>query len=580
MATQSVTPAQTLRPLAELSNTQLLNLIRNEAAPEYQKRIPSATQANVNRVVSSIMSSTQNKNEFYNTLINRIGGTYVNTWTWNNPLGVFTRASQMYGDTWQEIAVGMPTAQVYDPDADYLGADNFKKWKVPVDSLYHRIDFMHFYPVTTDDRMLNRAFVSANGLGQLTTQLINSCYNAANVDIFETLCHMFVEYAKLGGYWRVHMDNDLNKMSSTQDQARDMLRQIRAWADTLKFVSTKYNARHMPTYANRDNLVLFCSPEVKSALDVQGLATVFQRTDAEPTIDRIIVVPQDRFGIDGVQAILTTDTFLIDIPVIEEMTTQVNPVNINATNHFLHMQRIISVSGFAPAVLFWTGKASTESVTLPTGTAATKPDFALRLSAYGEAPTKPTDVARGGAVQVEAATSITNDDEATWKSDAVSYQLADSTKPYSEWTYISDTGVLMVGLDEPNTTIKVTATAQYTDPKTPEIKQTASAALDVPVTGAGVIGFKPSMITAVTVDNITDLKAKETTQAHATATLLDGRQVDVTALALWTMDATTYATVDTAGVVTGVAQGTGKLTATVFGVTSAQATVNVMAAAA
>ena len=344
MATPNVTNRQTLRPLTDFNNVQLLNMIRNESSPEYQRRIPAATQSNMDITVSTLMSSTQLKNEFYSSLINRIGGTMVHTWKWSNPLSVFTRASQTYGDTWQEVAVGMPLAQVYDPNAEYLGADNFRKWKVDVDSLYHRLDFAHFYPVTTDDKTLRRAFTSDNGLSSLTSQLIQSCYNAAEVDVFEAMCHMFTQYARLGGYWRVHMDADLNKMTSTQDEARGLLRQIRSWADSLKFVSTRYNARHMPTFAKPDELVLFCSPEVKSALDVQGLATVFHRTDAEPTIDRIIVVPEDRFGIDGVQAILTTDKFLIDIPVIEEMTQQTNPVNINSVNNYLHMQRIISVS--------------------------------------------------------------------------------------------------------------------------------------------------------------------------------------------------------------------------------------------
>ena len=138
-------------------------MIRNEASPEYQRRMPSATQMNMDRQMATLMSSTQLKNEFYAALVNRIGGTYVNTWRWNNPLGVFQRASQAYGDTWQEIAVGMPLAQVYDPDAEYLGADNFRKWKIDIDSLYHRLDFAHFYPATTDDKTLQRAFTSETG---------------------------------------------------------------------------------------------------------------------------------------------------------------------------------------------------------------------------------------------------------------------------------------------------------------------------------------------------------------------------------------------------------------------------------
>lgn len=573
MATPNVTNKQTLRPLTDFNNVQLLNMIRNEASPEYQRRIPAATQSNMDITVSTLMSSTQLKNEFYSSLINRIGGTMVHAWKWSNPLSVFTRASQTYGDTWQEVAVGMPLAQVYDPNAEYLGADNFRKWKVDVDSLYHRLDFAHFYPVTTDDKTLRRAFTSDNGLSSLTSQLIQSCYNAAEVDVFEAMCHMFTQYARLGGYWRVHMDADLNKMTSTQDEARGLLRQIRSWADSLKFVSTRYNARHMPTFAKPEELVLFCSPEVKSALDVQGLATVFHRTDAEPTIDRIIVVPEDRFGIDGVQAILTTDKFLIDIPVIEEMTQQTNPVNINSVNNYLHMQRIISVSGFAPAVLFWNGAGSTDNVVLPAGTAATTPKFALKLSAYGEGVPTPENVARGGAVQVEADTTITNDGQATWRSGAVKYSIGTTDKPLSEWTYISPTGVLVVGIDEANTVIPVQATADYINPATPEVPNAVSASLDVPVVGDGVIGFSPSIVASITVDAVS-VKAGKTGQAHATAVMIDGRKIDVTKQAAWTSAATATATVDNTGLVTGVAAGSTKLTAALFGV-SGQGTVTV-----
>lgn len=573
MATPDVTNKQTLRPLTDFNNVQLLNMIRNESSPEYQRRIPAATQSNMDITVSTLMSSTQLKNEFYSSLINRIGGAMVHTWKWSNPLSVFTRASQTYGDTWQEIAVGMPLAQVYDPNAEYLGADNFRKWKVDVDSLYHRLDFAHFYPVTTDDKTLRRAFTSDNGLSSLTSQLIQSCYNAAEVDVFEAMCHMFTQYARLGGYWRVHMDADLNKMTSTQDEARGLLRQIRSWADSLKFVSTRYNARHMPTFAKPDELVLFCSPEVKSALDVQGLATVFHRTDAEPTIDRIIVVPEDRFGIDGVQAILTTDKFLIDIPVIEEMTQQTNPVNINSVNNYLHMQRIISVSGFAPAVLFWNGAGSTDNVVLPAGTAATAPKFALKLSAYGEGAATPENVARGGAVQVEADTTITNDGQATWRSGAVKYSIGTTDKNLSEWTYISPTGVLVVGIDEANTVIPVQATADYINPATPEVPNTVSASFDVPVVGDGVIGFSPSIVASITVDAVS-VKTGGAGQAHATAVMIDGRKIDVTKQAAWTSAATATATVDNTGLVTGVASGSTKLTAALFGV-SGQGTVTV-----
>ena len=495
MSAIDVTNKQPIRPLTDLSNAEMLNLIRNESSPAYQSRIPAATQASVERTLRNIMSFTATKNEFYSTLVNRIMQTYVNTWKWNNPLGVFTRATEMYGDTFEEVAVGMPKAQIYDPNAEYLGADNFRKWKVPVDTLFHTLDFQHFYPVTTEDKTLRRAFLSDNGLGTLTSQLITSCYNALAVDLFETQCNLFAQYARMGGYWRVHCDADLNDPAASNPEAaaKTLLKSIRTYAESLKFVSTKWNARHMPTFATPDNLVLFVTPEVKACLDVDALAAAFNMDRMNVPFDRIITIPKESFGMDGVQAILTTDNFFIDIPVIEEMTQQVNPVNINSVNNYLHAWRILSVSAFQPAVLFWTGSGSTYDVTLPQGIEAKKPTFALRIHADGTSDT-PTNVKRGGAVQVEATTTTDNDEEATWTSSAVSYAIGKTELPLSQWTRLSDTGVLVVGVDETNESIPVTATATYIDPAHPEVPNTVSAALDVPVVGDAIQpGLTPSI---------------------------------------------------------------------------------------
>ena len=71
--TPVVTPKQQLRPLTEFNNSQILNMIRNEASPEYQRRMPSATQMNMDRQMATLMSSTQLKNEFYIPKLLRLG---------------------------------------------------------------------------------------------------------------------------------------------------------------------------------------------------------------------------------------------------------------------------------------------------------------------------------------------------------------------------------------------------------------------------------------------------------------------------------------------------------------------------
>ena len=201
----------------------------------------------------------------------------------------------------------------------------------------------------------------------------------------------------------------------------------------------------------------------------------------------------------------------------------------------------------------------------PTGTTAKTPTFELKLAMYGGGTTTPDSVARGGAVQVVADTSITNDGTATFRSDAVEYRIGDTVKPKSDYTYISPTGVLVVGLDEPNTTIPITATALYTNPATPEVPGTVSAALNVPVVGDGVIGFNPSIIASIAV-NVPNVGVGKSVQATATATMIDGRTADVTMQAAWTSDTPANATVSESGVVKGVKTGTSDITATLFGV--------------
>ena len=130
--------------------------------------------------------------------------------------------------------------------------------------------------------------------------------------------------------------------------------------------------------------------------------------------------------------------------------------------------------------------------------------------------------------------------------------------------------MVVCGLDEPNTTIKVTATADYVDPATPEVSNSVSAALDIPVVGAGVIGFSPSLVTAIQVAAVT-VKANKDAQAHAMAVMLDGRKVDVSHQAAWQSDTPANATVSDTGLVHGVAAGGANLTATLFGVSGSGA---------
>ena len=141
---------------------------------------------------------------------------------------------------------------------------------------FHTVDREDFYKITIDDNTLRRAFLDPSGLDQLTQQIMSAPTTSDNWD----------EYLMTTALFRV-MDNkypmfnvnvpDVAKMDSTEDQARSLLRKIRATAGNMQFLSTRFNGAKMPVSVRPEDLVLFATPEVKSGLDVNALAVLFKR---------------------------------------------------------------------------------------------------------------------------------------------------------------------------------------------------------------------------------------------------------------------------------------------------------------
>ena len=253
------------------------------------------------------------------------------------------------------------------------------------------------------------------------------------------------------------------------------------------------------------------------------------------------------------------------------METTNSPVNpIDGTRNIFYKHRgSITPNPFANAILFWTGEGSAESVTLPDTLTTSKPEFTLRVRKYGQSAITPENVSRGDLVQVESVITSANKAEASFQPVGIKYALEGAT---SQFTSIDNDGILRCGLDETAEALKVTAQATYIDPAHPEIDQTVSAALSIPVVGAWLGGWKAGAIESIEIQGGKSVKVKEHVALKAIATKTDGNKADVTNLALWTVDKN--ATIIPNGVLTGTAAGAANVTAKFAGATgTAQVTV-------
>lgn len=332
-------------------NVNILNAIRNDASLDYHKRIPAATKGNIADVADAIFNFRPHKNEFIESLINRIGLVYARNAIWYNPLSELKRGALEFGDTIEEIQVGIVKANHYNHDRDYLERDIFGRADLDVATAFHTVDREDFYKITIDDNTLRRAFLDPSGLDQLTQQLMSAPTTADNWDEYLLMSALFRVADNKWPMFNVNVP-DVAKMDSTEDQARSLLRKIRSTAGNLRFLSTRFNGAKMPVSARPEDLVLFATPEVKSGLDVNALAVLFNVSYAEVP-SRIIEIRQEDVAMDGVQAFLTTKDFFVIADTSLETTSEFNPVS-RQTNFFLHHWEIISASPFAPIVKFST----------------------------------------------------------------------------------------------------------------------------------------------------------------------------------------------------------------------------------
>jgi hypothetical protein len=402
------------------------------------------------------------RNEFIDALVNRIGLTIIKGNLWTNPLAKFKRGLLEYGDTIEEVNIGLLEAKTYDPDRDYLEKDIFGAETPDVQSSFHKVNRQNYYKLTIKEPLLRRAFLTPNGLSEFITKLMATPTTSDSWDEFLLMASLFEEYERAGGFFKVNIP-DLGVSTSDGNDSRYALRRMREMSGNLGFISTHYNASGMPVAATPDELELFITPEANAAMDVEALAGAFNIGKAE-FASRTTIVPKEHFNIPGAQAVLTTRDFFVVADQRLENTSAPNPVGL-FQNYFFHHWQVISASRFVPAVLFTTDEGTVINLD---ATPVVSVSALTLTDTEGGALTKATR----GDMALVAGSAVT--DPTGGPNDAVRLEL---TGALSERTYLSKTGVLYIAIDEDSESVTVTAYATDTD-----IPQT-KATLVIPIIG-------------------------------------------------------------------------------------------------
>ena len=437
MATKpKVVSENQMKSFAAQTSYDIVNAVRNARANgesytgiDFASRIPECTKATLQEIGEIFMGDGEFSNGFIKELVNRIGMTIINYRRFNNNLKVLKQGRLDFGETIEEIALGLIKGKCdYASNIQDGVTDVFQITLPVVQTALHKINFQQKYPYSITRFELKKAFTNETSLGNFLEGVMASVYNSFEVDEQLAYKNLMAECAQDGFFYPIQID-----MPEDEASGKSFIKSVKRYSNTLSLaMHTEYNKAGLPQFTSKDDLVIIMSAEVDASTEVDVLAAAFQATavDFVGSGKKILV---DEFPLEGMVAIVC-DRRLFQIYDNDfSMDTIYNPSN-RVWNYFLHVWEVISASPFMNGIVYVTSDAG--SVT------------AITVTPSGQS------VAPGGTLQMAAEVTGTG-----IFGRGVAWSVSGST--LGTGTSIDSSGLLTVAADASGT-ITVTATSLYT----------------------------------------------------------------------------------------------------------------------
>lgn len=376
------------------SSVDILNAIRNSASTNYRDFVPTAnnTPESIRRIGEIIMQYTPLQNEFLNALVNRIARVIITSKMYTNPLSMFKKGLIDFGESIEEIFVNIANPHQY--DVEESESKVFAREIPDVRAAFHALNYKKFYKQTIQNKDLNQAFLSWDGITDLISKIVNAMYTAANYDEFVTTKYMLA---------KAILDGRLSAITVDANDAKGAVTKIKGVSNALTFMSNNYNVAGVQTFTDKNDQYLLVNSQFDSEIDVEVLASAFNMSKAEFMGHRILI---DGFGtldvarlnalfkddpsyeepshdtltaLNAIPAVLVDKNFFMIFDNMYEFTENYNGQGLY-WNYFYHTWKTFSMSPFANALVFVPAVPSVTSVTVSPTAITCKKGQSVQLS--------------------------------------------------------------------------------------------------------------------------------------------------------------------------------------------------------
>ena len=311
-------------------------------------------------------------NEFINALVNRIAIVRLQSAIFNNPYSRLKKGYLEFGETVEDIFVGIIKAMKFDPEKSE--GREFKRSMPNVQSVFHMTNWKVVYPVTIEKQTLKRAFLSIDGVTDLITKIIEQVYTSAEYDEYLLFKYLLIKAISHGKMYVQGID---------ESDPKNNAKAFRGKSNLLTLDMTgRFNEYGVQNNTPIENQVIFMDAQFNADFDVDVLASAFNMDKADfigrlHLIDDWSSFDNERFKAireesDGIEEVTKEELALmkgVKAVLLDEKWFQVydNLFEFDETkvgsglywNYWLHVWKTISYSPFANAIVFVDNKATT-----------------------------------------------------------------------------------------------------------------------------------------------------------------------------------------------------------------------------
>jgi len=256
------------------SSSGIINAILNSGIPELQG-LPLAnnTVESIRQVGEQITAFEPRRNAFLNALVNRIAKVEVTSKMYSNPWAMFKKGLIEYGETIEEIFVGLTKPFQYDPGT--AESEIYKRENPDVRAAFHSRNFQKFYKVTIEEQELKKAFLTMDGVTNLVAKIVDMLYSSANYDEFLVMKYMLA---------RLMIDGKIKPIevpAVNSTNISEIMVEMKSTLDNMSFMSTEYNMAKVSNFSDVEELYLLKTNKFSRYADVEVLANAFNMEKAD-----------------------------------------------------------------------------------------------------------------------------------------------------------------------------------------------------------------------------------------------------------------------------------------------------------